>query len=63
MHNYSVEQLMFYDGRYHSIDKNRISEFETRSSTDRFYSGRDVDVVKVVEEIGPVGIHFSNCQP
>jgi hypothetical protein len=63
MNSYNVENLRFYDGRTHAIDKNRIYEFETQAVTNRYYSGRDINVTTVVEELGPFCVLYSNVQP
>jgi hypothetical protein len=38
-------------------------KFEERSLIDRFYSGRDISTETVVEELGPIVLHYSNVQP
>jgi len=58
-----ADNLRFYDGRTHAIDKNRIYEFETKALTNRYYSGRAMDVATVVEELGPIALTYSNVQP
>lgn len=63
MTTYDVDNLRFYNGRTHGIDKNRIYEFETKALTNRYYSGQDIDVVTVVEELGPSCLLYSNVQP
>lgn len=63
MNTVNGNQLRFYDGRTHFIDKKRMSEFEARALTDRFFAGENVDVAAVIEELGPVSLHYSNVQP
>ncbi|UCE13945.1 MAG: hypothetical protein JSV04_01910, partial [Candidatus Heimdallarchaeota archaeon] len=63
MNTVNLKQLKFYDGRTHFIDKKRMTEFETKSLTERFFSGQNVDAATVIEELGPVSLHFSNVQP
>ena len=63
MNSEKIEQLRFYNGLVNSIDKTRMTLFEQRSITDRFYSGGDVNTETVIEELGPTSIHYSNVQP
>ncbi|MFX0182195.1 MAG: hypothetical protein ACFE95_03850 [Candidatus Hodarchaeota archaeon] len=63
MSNYKIDQLKFYDGRTHAIDKKRLSEFETKALLSRFYSGQKMEVSTVVEDIGPLAIFYANVQP
>lgn len=63
MNNYRIDQLKFYDGCTHAIDKKRLSEFETKALLSRFYSGRNVEVATVIEDIGPLAIFYANVQP
>lgn len=58
-----VDNLRFYDGRTHAIDKNRMYEFETKALMNRYYPGRDIDVATAVEELGPIALNYSNVQP
>ncbi len=63
MNNYRIDQLKFYDGCTHAIDKKRLSEFETKALISRFYSGRNMEVVTVVEDTGPIAVFYANVQP
>jgi hypothetical protein len=59
----SLDQLKFYNGLLHRIDKKRMTEFEQKSLIDRFFSGQEVFTEDVIEELGPTAVHFSNVQP
>lgn len=63
MNNHRIDQLKFYDGRTHAIDKKRLSEFETKALLSRFYSGRNMESTTVVEDLGPLAIFYTNVQP
>ncbi len=63
MSHFDIDQLRFYNGLTHFIDKIRMTKFEERSLTNRFYSGQDVNTETVVEELGPTVLHYSNVQP
>ncbi len=63
MSQIDITQLKFYNGLSHFIDKDRMTEFEEKSLSDRFYSGRDVSTETVIEELGPIAIHYANVQP
>lgn len=57
-----MDELKFYDGRIHSIDRNRLFKFDMRSIIDRYYSGQNIDSATIFEDIGPVAIDYSNVQ-
>ncbi|MFX0053242.1 MAG: hypothetical protein ACFFAJ_12820 [Candidatus Hodarchaeota archaeon] len=63
MKKHRINQLNFYNGRTHAIDKKRLTEFETKALLSRFYSGRKMEVATVVEDIGPLAIFYANIQP
>jgi hypothetical protein len=63
MNSTNIKQIRFYNGLSTSIDKTRMTKFEQRSITDRFYSGGEVNTETVIEELGPTVIHYSNVQP
>ncbi len=63
MNNNRIDQLKFYNGRTHVIDKKRLSEFETKALLSRFYSGRNMEVATVIEDIGPLAVFYTNVQP
>ena len=62
MSSSSINRLRFYDGRVHSIDKERLLKFEISSIINRFYTDRKVEAAEVINEIGPIHIDFTNIQ-
>ncbi|MHA1978628.1 MAG: hypothetical protein ACW98F_18090 [Candidatus Hodarchaeales archaeon] len=63
MRQSKIAQLKFYNGLSHFIDKDRIIKFEEKSLIDRFFSGRDVSTETMIEELGPIAVHYANVQP
>ena len=63
MKQISIKKLKFYNGLSHHIDNERMTQFEEKSLSDRFYSGRDVSTETVIEELGPIAMHYANVQP
>ncbi|MHA2295883.1 MAG: hypothetical protein ACXAEU_07155 [Candidatus Hodarchaeales archaeon] len=63
MKSYNIDQLKFHDGRAHSIDKERLSAFEMRALSERYYSGQYTDTISVLEDLGPLSLLYSNVQP
>ncbi|MFX0211281.1 MAG: hypothetical protein ACFFDT_35195 [Candidatus Hodarchaeota archaeon] len=63
MSSYSIEQLKFYDGRKYFIDEKRLTKFEINAFIDRYYSGRDMEVGAMAEDLGSLAIFFTNVQP
>jgi len=58
-----INQLQFYNGRDHSIDKKRLAEFETRAIINRYYHGEEIDVATLIEDLGPINLDFTNIHP
>lgn len=58
-----LNQLRFYDGRKHSIDQNRLADFEMRAIINRYYHGKDIDVSTLIEDLGPINLDFTNIHP
>ncbi|MHA2247599.1 MAG: hypothetical protein ACXADY_21805 [Candidatus Hodarchaeales archaeon] len=58
-----INQLRFYNGRDHSIDKKRLAEFETRAIINRYYAGEEIDVATLIEDLGPINLDFTNIHP
>jgi hypothetical protein len=57
-----MPRLEFYDGRIHAIEKERLIKFEIRSVLDRFYGDRSLHASKVLDDIGPVHVDYTNIQ-
>jgi hypothetical protein len=57
-----IPRLEFYDGRTHAIEKERLIKFEIRSVLDRFYGDRSLHAAKVLDDIGPVHVDYTNIQ-
>ncbi|MHA2363817.1 MAG: hypothetical protein ACXAC7_07650 [Candidatus Hodarchaeales archaeon] len=60
MVNKLLNRLKFYNGRVHSIEKERFVEFEIASILDRYYSGLNIDSVILLEDLGPFALDFTN---
>ncbi|MHA1944828.1 MAG: hypothetical protein ACW97W_01900 [Candidatus Hodarchaeales archaeon] len=59
----NITNLKFYDGRYHSIDKERLHKFEMEAVINRFYGGRNITSTNLIEDLGPIQLDFTNIHP
>ncbi len=59
----SLQNLKFYDGRYHSIDKERLNKFEMEAVINRIYGGRNITSTNLIEDLGPIQLDFTNIHP
>ena len=59
----SLKNLKFYDGRYHSIDKERLHKFEMEAVINRLYAGRNIPSTMLIEDLGPIQLDFTNVHP
>ncbi|MHA2165349.1 MAG: hypothetical protein ACXAAT_05730 [Candidatus Hodarchaeales archaeon] len=59
----NITNLKFYDGRYHSIDKERLHKFEMEAVINRFYGGRNITSTNLIEDLGPIQLDFTNVHP
>ncbi|MHA2334893.1 MAG: hypothetical protein ACXAEU_22890 [Candidatus Hodarchaeales archaeon] len=57
-----MNKLRFYDGRTHPIDQERLIEFDVKSVSDRYYSSRVIDAAKVIDDMGPFHLDYTNVQ-
>lgn len=57
-----IDRLLFYDGREHPIDKDRLIKFEIGSIIDRFYPTRKIEAATVIDDLGPIHIDYTNIQ-
>lgn len=53
-------KITIHNGRETAIGFKRMVEFDTKSLLDRLFKGRDVDSIKVIEQLGPWSLDFTN---
>ncbi|WP_455141904.1 hypothetical protein [Candidatus Hodarchaeum mangrovi] len=58
----TIKNLRFYDGRQHSIERDRLVRFELKSVIDRYYQTKSVDAATVLADLGPIHLDFTNIQ-
>jgi len=54
------EQLIFYDGQIHSIDKERMAKFDKKVFLDRYFPNQDVTTNDLLDELGTFAIDYTN---
>ncbi|MFW9777811.1 MAG: hypothetical protein ACFFE8_03075 [Candidatus Heimdallarchaeota archaeon] len=58
-----IKKLVFYNGRNHYIDKDRVFKFEMAAVINRYYSGRQIDSTTLIEDLGPIQLDFTDVHP
>ncbi|MFX1251762.1 MAG: hypothetical protein ACFFCZ_09155 [Promethearchaeota archaeon] len=62
MDNSFTKRLRFYNGRYYSIDNERLYNFELQTLLNRYYPDYETEAINLVEELGSFMIDYSNAQ-
>ncbi|MFX0062203.1 MAG: hypothetical protein ACFFC7_08435 [Candidatus Hermodarchaeota archaeon] len=62
MDNSFINRLRFYDGRYYSIDNERLYDLELKGLLNRYYPDYETEAINLVEELGSFMIDYSNAQ-
>ncbi len=57
-----INRLRFFNGRYNSIDNERLYNFELKALLNRYYPDYETETINLIEELGSCMIDYSNSQ-